>query len=154
MIRAATMTNMPPQARFDEALYAVSRERQFTPRLIQARLVSYLQTPSGGLAFGAGISPHPERSRRTRRASGRTALYPSTWLRMRALNGCHPGKLARACPGPSASGSRLSAMLRPRGQERNTHSFKRSPLLVCGVQHERVAEAFAAGIGGAEFTNA
>ena len=55
MIRAATMTNMPPQARFDEALYAVSRERQFTPRLIQARLVSYLQTPCGGLAFGAGI---------------------------------------------------------------------------------------------------
>ena len=55
MIRAATMTNMPPQARFDEALYAVSRERQFTPRLIQARLVSYLQTPSGGLASGAGI---------------------------------------------------------------------------------------------------
>ena len=55
MIRAATMTNMPPQARFDEALYAVSRERQLTPRLIQARLVSYLQTLSGGLAFGAGI---------------------------------------------------------------------------------------------------
>ena len=67
MIRAATMTNMPPQARFDEALYAVSRERQFTSRLIQARLVSHLQTPCGGLAFGAGISPHPERGLSWRR---------------------------------------------------------------------------------------
>ena len=26
--------NMPPQARLTQALYAVSRERQFTPRLV------------------------------------------------------------------------------------------------------------------------
>ena len=30
MIRGTVEHNMPPQARFDEALYAVSRERQFT----------------------------------------------------------------------------------------------------------------------------
>jgi len=29
---------MPPQARLTQALYAVSRERQFTPRLCQTRL--------------------------------------------------------------------------------------------------------------------
>ena len=35
---------------------AVSRERQFASRLLQARLISYLQTPRGGLGFGAGFT--------------------------------------------------------------------------------------------------
>ena len=75
MIRAATMTNMPPQARFDEALYAVSRERQFTSRLIQARLVSYLLKGTPCEGFGVGILVAACRTKNTgaRLSSGASA---------------------------------------------------------------------------------
>jgi hypothetical protein len=37
MIWGAKVKNMPLRARFDQALYAVSKERQFHPRLFKAR---------------------------------------------------------------------------------------------------------------------
>ena len=77
---------MPSQARLIQALYAVSKERQFTSHLYQARLafLHHLRgKPREG--FGAGrvwrlqsLQPHPELVEGRGGLSGSPALYPST----------------------------------------------------------------------------